>query len=99
MTESERRTVANLLAECEAQLAAIVARFKLQLLTVTSAILYPALDLSLFDGAPAEIKRRAADLSSMFPVIYRSSGEGGVNVIVCATVVTTMLAITCVAAP
>jgi hypothetical protein len=35
LTESERRTVTNLLAECEAQLAATVARSKLQLVTVT----------------------------------------------------------------
>ncbi|HWZ31254.1 MAG TPA: hypothetical protein VNX18_07970 [Bryobacteraceae bacterium] len=45
-----------------------------------SAIAYPALDLSVFDSASREIKARASDLSSMLPILYRSSGEGGVDV-------------------
>jgi hypothetical protein len=44
-----------------------------------SAIIYPALDLSILDGAPREIKARAADLASILPLIYRSSGEGGID--------------------
>jgi len=44
-----------------------------------SAVIYPALDLSIFDGAPREIKERATDLSSMFPIVFRSSGEGGID--------------------
>ncbi len=45
-----------------------------------SAIPYPALDLHIFDSAPREIKARATDLASIFPLIYRSSGEGGIDV-------------------
>jgi glycosyl hydrolase family 31 len=45
-----------------------------------SAVTYPALDLAVFDGAPAEIKQRAADLSTMLPLIYRDAGEGGIDV-------------------
>lgn len=43
-----------------------------------SAVLYPALDLASFDGAPDEVKQRAADLSAVLPLVYRSSGEGGI---------------------
>ena len=45
-----------------------------------SAVIYPALDLASFDGAPTDVKQRAEDLSSMLPVVYRNSGEGGVDV-------------------
>jgi hypothetical protein len=45
-----------------------------------SAVIYPALDLASFNGAPEDVKRRAEDLSSMLPILYRSSGEGGVDV-------------------
>lgn len=45
-----------------------------------SAVVYPALDLASFDGAAAEVKRRGEDLASMLPILYRSSGEGGVEV-------------------
>ncbi len=45
-----------------------------------SGVIYPALDLLIFDRAPEDIKRRAADLSSLFPIIYRRAGEGGVDV-------------------
>jgi len=44
-----------------------------------SAILYPALDVGIFDSAPRDVKERAADLSSVFPVVYRTSGEGGID--------------------
>ncbi len=44
-----------------------------------SAVVYPALDLASFDSAPKEIRQRAADLSSVFPLVYRSSGEGGLD--------------------
>lgn len=44
-----------------------------------SAVIYPALDLARFDAAPADVKQRAEDLSSMLPILYRSSGEGGVD--------------------
>ena len=44
-----------------------------------SDVTYPALDLSIFDGAPADVKQRAADFSTMFPVVYRSLGEGGIE--------------------
>lgn len=44
-----------------------------------SAVLYPALDLAAFDSAPKDVKKRAEDLSTLFPIIYRSAGEGGVN--------------------
>jgi len=45
-----------------------------------SGVIYPALDVSIFDRAPEDIKRRAADLSSLYPIIYRRSGEGGIDV-------------------
>jgi len=45
-----------------------------------SAIAYPALDLGIFDSAPRDVKERAVDLSSMFPIVYRGSGEGGIDV-------------------
>ncbi len=45
-----------------------------------SAVIYPALDLSIFDRAPEEIRRRAVDLSTLFPMIYRGMGEGGIDV-------------------
>ncbi len=44
-----------------------------------SAILYPALDLAVFDKAPPEIRQRAEDLSAMLPIVYRAAGEGGVD--------------------
>jgi alpha-glucosidase (family GH31 glycosyl hydrolase) len=44
-----------------------------------SGVVYPALDLASFDSAPKEILQRAADLSSLFPTVYRSSGEGGLD--------------------
>ncbi len=45
-----------------------------------SGVVYPALDLSIFDRAPEDIKRRAADLSSLYPIVYRRAGEGGIDV-------------------
>lgn len=45
-----------------------------------STVTYPALDLSVFDSAPRDVKARAADLSSLFPIIYRTAGEGGIEV-------------------
>jgi len=45
-----------------------------------SGVAYPALDLSIFDRAPAAIRQRAADLSALFPILYRRSGEGGIDV-------------------
>jgi alpha-glucosidase (family GH31 glycosyl hydrolase) len=44
-----------------------------------SGVVYPALNLASFDSAPKEIRQRAADLSSMFPLVYRTSGEGGID--------------------
>jgi glycosyl hydrolase family 31 len=44
-----------------------------------SAVLYPALDLAVFDKAPNEVKQRAKDLSTLLPIVYRSSGEGGID--------------------
>ncbi len=44
-----------------------------------SAILYPALDLAIFDKSPPEIRQRAEDLSALLPIVYRATGEGGVN--------------------
>jgi alpha-glucosidase (family GH31 glycosyl hydrolase) len=48
-----------------------------------SGVPYPALDLSVFDGAPANLQRRAADLSMLLPIVYRglesSSGENGID--------------------
>jgi Glycosyl hydrolase family 31 C-terminal domain len=44
-----------------------------------SAVLYPALDLAGLDGAPDDVKQRALDLAAMLPVVYRSSGEGGID--------------------
>jgi hypothetical protein len=44
-----------------------------------SAVLYPALDLAIFDKAPREIRQRAADLSAMLPIVYRAAGESGVD--------------------
>jgi hypothetical protein len=35
--------------------------------------------LESFDSAPKEIRQRATDLSSVFPIVYRSSGEGGLD--------------------
>lgn len=45
-----------------------------------SGVAYPAIDLSVFDGAPANVQRRAADLSTLLPIVYRSAGEGGIDV-------------------
>jgi alpha-glucosidase (family GH31 glycosyl hydrolase) len=45
-----------------------------------SAVIYPALDIASFDGAPAEIKQRAEDLSTLLPLVYRGAGEGGIDV-------------------
>jgi alpha-glucosidase (family GH31 glycosyl hydrolase) len=44
-----------------------------------SGVLYPAFDLASFDNAPNDVKQRAADLSTMLPIVYRSSGEGNVD--------------------
>jgi len=44
-----------------------------------SAILYPALDLASFDQAPRDVRQRAADLSTMLPIVYRSAGESGMD--------------------
>lgn len=44
-----------------------------------SAILYPALDLAAFDQAPRDVRQRAADLSAMLPIVYRSAGESGMD--------------------
>ena len=44
-----------------------------------SGILYPALDLALFDQAPRDVRQRAADLSTMLPIVYRTTGESGMN--------------------
>jgi hypothetical protein len=41
-----------------------------------SAILYPALDLSFADNAPADVKQRAQDLTSWVPVLF---GSGAVD--------------------
>lgn len=45
-----------------------------------SAVIYPAVDVGSFDTAASEIKQRAADLSTMLPLVYRGAGEGGVDV-------------------
>lgn len=44
-----------------------------------SGVIYPAVDLAAFDAAPDELKARARDLSTLLPIVYRSSGEGGVD--------------------
>jgi hypothetical protein len=44
-----------------------------------SAVQYPALDLAVFDGAPGAVRERAKDLSTMLPIIYRGTGESGVD--------------------
>ncbi len=44
-----------------------------------SGIIYPALDLSIFDQAPPELQKRARDLVTVFPIVYRGSGEGGLD--------------------
>jgi hypothetical protein len=44
-----------------------------------SAILYPALDLASFDQAPRDVRQRAADLSTMLPIVYRTTGENGMD--------------------
>src|SRR5579883_496434 len=44
-----------------------------------SGVAYPALDLSMLDDAPAPVRRRAADLSTLLPIVFRSAGEGGIH--------------------
>jgi len=44
-----------------------------------SGLAYPAVDLSIFDGAPAAVRQRAEDLSTLLPIVYRSAGEGGID--------------------
>jgi len=44
-----------------------------------SAVVYPALDLSIFDSAPEQVQARAKDWSTLFPIIYRRAGDGGVD--------------------
>ncbi len=44
-----------------------------------SGVIYPALDLASFDAAPDAVKGRASDLATLFPIVYRTSGEGGVD--------------------
>ncbi len=44
-----------------------------------SGVTYPALDLSKFDDAPLPVRRRAADLSTLLPIVFRSAGEGGID--------------------
>ncbi len=44
-----------------------------------SAVIYPALDVASFDAAPEEVKARARDLNTLFPIIYSSAGEAGVD--------------------
>jgi hypothetical protein len=39
-----------------------------------AATLYPALDLAVIEGAPGEVRQRAADLAAWMPVVYRSGG-------------------------
>src|ERR1043166_4047552 len=40
---------------------------------------YPALDLGSLDWAKGEVKQRAEDMSTLLPIVYRSSGEGGIE--------------------
>jgi hypothetical protein len=44
-----------------------------------SATLYPALDLASFDQAPRDVRQRAADLSTLLPIVYRTAGESGMD--------------------
>jgi hypothetical protein len=44
-----------------------------------SAVLYPALDVDSFAAAPADIRQRAAALSTMLPILYSSSGGGAID--------------------
>ena len=44
-----------------------------------SAVQYPALDLASLDWAKGEVKQRAEDMSTLLPIVYRSSGEGGIE--------------------
>jgi hypothetical protein len=44
-----------------------------------SGILYPALDLAAFDQAPRDVRQRAADVSTMLPILYRAAGETGMD--------------------
>ncbi len=44
-----------------------------------SGVTYPAEDLSIFDAAPAAVRQRAEDLSTLLPIVYRSAGEGGID--------------------
>ncbi len=45
-----------------------------------SAVLYPAFDAAAADRAPLEVKQRAADLAAVLPLVYRASGNGGVDI-------------------
>ncbi|MGD1092849.1 MAG: hypothetical protein ABSB35_12775 [Bryobacteraceae bacterium] len=45
-----------------------------------SAVLYPAMDVGSFDSGAKDVKQRAADVSALFPTVYRSAGTGGIDV-------------------
>jgi Glycosyl hydrolases family 31 len=44
-----------------------------------SAVIYPALDLGVFDSAPNDLRARAKDWSTLFPIVYRGAGEDGID--------------------
>ncbi len=44
-----------------------------------SAVLYPAFDLASMDGAASEVRQRAADLSTLLPIVYRSTGSATID--------------------
>lgn len=44
-----------------------------------SGVLYPAVDVGDFDYLRGDARQRLTDLCSMLPIVFRNSGEGGIN--------------------
>jgi glycosyl hydrolase family 31 len=44
-----------------------------------SAVLFPAFDLASLDRAPPDIRQRAVDLSTLLPILYKSSGDATID--------------------
>jgi hypothetical protein len=44
-----------------------------------SGVVYPAVDVSEFDYLKGDVRRRLTDLCTMLPIVFRASGEGGID--------------------
>jgi hypothetical protein len=60
--------------------AANVNQFVAELIQRTlSGVIYPAVDLAEFENLRGDARQRLKDLCTMLPIVFRSSGEGGID--------------------